>query len=377
MDELEKLLNEAKSLREATTKEVQDVFKRYGTLQAQHATKDAVSEVYLSQQSNCAFEIKTCTIESKELQGLCEARAIKFDEKYKGRVKIYKASDETVDASGDIIRQNGWDFSRFKTNATIQYCHDYYQLPIGSAIKWQVADNALYIHVLFALKEQNDFADTIFRMVDGGFLKGNSVGFVPKKIQIVQDNKERQQLGLGKYGVIFEKQLLLEDSVCPLGCNPAALVQDAFVKSMQGGIVSRDEAERFIKSESTPDSMKFAIDQAITMVNKTLSIEGSDIPKNDPKTKQEKPEEGGFLIPVEDWKTLLTSFQKTADSLGSINTEITTIKTDMADIRSKGLSFKTGDESPEPENKSKDLYDLLTKGIDEVITNINKSNKDN
>lgn len=375
MDELEKLLKEAKSLREATTEEVQKVFKRYGTMQAQHATKDTVSEVYLSQQSNCAFEIKACTIESKELQGLCEARGIKFDEKYKGRVKIYKASDETVDASGDIIRQNGWDFSRFKTNSTIQYCHDYYQLPIGSAIKWQVTDNALYIHVLFALQEQNDFADTVFRMVDGGFLKGNSVGFVPKKIQIVQDDKERQQLGLGKYGVIFEKQLLLEDSVCPLGCNPSALVQEAFVKSMQGGVVSRDEAERFIKSESTPDSMKFAIDQAITMVNKKVTVE---VPIEMPGVLVEGFDfKGSFDTIKESIGNFGIKLEDTSNVIEVLSISIKELKTEMADIRSKGLGTKTGDESPEPDEKSKDLYDLLTKGIDEVITNINKSNKDN
>lgn len=365
MDELEILLQSIKSVKEATTEQVQSVFDRYAKMEAQHSSKvnDKVNEVYLSQQALSTTEIKSVQLETKELQALCEERGIKYDEKYKGRVKVYRASDETVDSAGDIILQKGWDFSRFKTNPAIQYCHDYYNLPVGSGIKWQTKDNALYIHILFALPEQNEFAGTVFNMVDGGFLKGNSVGFIPKKILRIEDEKERQQLGLGKYGVIFEKQLLLEDSVCPLGCNPSALVQEAFAKSIHAGVVKLDEADRFIKSESISDDLKQAIDRAVVMVNRKIFIE------------TETPEPS----PAINYSELKSAMDSNSDTLKLISNEIQTIKTEMAELRSKVESVGTGGDQPEAETKTeKEFYDLIA-GIEGVSksfeNNLNKDNK--
>lgn len=353
--------SEIKSLRDATTEEVQKVFKRYDKMSGMHEKKsDKVNEVYLSQQAIQNVEIKSCDLESKELAELCEQRGIKFDEKYKGRVKVYKASDETVDSAGDIIRQDGWDFSRFKTNPAIQYCHDYYNLPIGSGIKWQVKDKALYIHVLFATKEQNEFADTVFNMVDGGFLKGNSVGFSPKKVQIVEDQAERNRLGLGKWGVIFEKSLLLEDSVCPLGCNPAALVQEAFANSMCKGIVTLDEAERFIKSDSIPDTLKESIDRAVTQYNKSIAVTGSEIPE----------QQTTFDSVLENIKAIE---QKVVDGLEKFEKQIDEIKADTANIREKVLSDGAGGNSPEPDTKSEsDYYDMVLGELKDINSTFTK-----
>jgi hypothetical protein len=62
------------------------------------------------------------------------------------------------------------------------------------------------------------FADSIYRMVKGGFIKAVSVGFIPLEWKFVSDNKR-------PYGIDFLKQTLLEISVCPVPCNPNALAE--------------------------------------------------------------------------------------------------------------------------------------------------------
>lgn len=254
---------------------LQEVFDRYKKGNACGTSQSG--EVFLQQQRASGGIIGTAKYAKKELQELCEQLKIKFNDAYVDRVKTYVASDETVDSYGDIIMQNGWDLKRFKINPAVMWVHDYTQLNIGSGIKSKVENSQLMIDVMFALQEDYPFADTVFKMVDSGFTKGNSVGFIPKKVLYIEDDEERMALGLGKYGVVFEKQELLEDTVCPIGSNPAALVQDSFVKAIEKGIIKKEDLERIINDadakRQAPDGIKKVIDDALALVNnKTFLI---------------------------------------------------------------------------------------------------------
>jgi hypothetical protein len=68
-------------------------------------------------------------------------------------------------------------------------------------------------------REMNEFADSVYRMVEGRFLKASSVGFVASDWEMTED-EERSKMG----GVDFKKQQLLEWSVVPVPSDANALL---------------------------------------------------------------------------------------------------------------------------------------------------------
>jgi len=165
-----------------------------------------------------------------ELQKLAKSRGIEWKDGYQDRVVPYFGSDERVDRHGDIVRQN-WDFSEFKTNPVVPFSHDWEMPPIGNSIRWKVIERsdssytgpALHLLDLFADNETWAFADTIFRLVKAGFLKTSSVGFYPGVIVDVKSDAEREQLGLGRWGFIYDKNILIEHSPTTVPANVGAV----------------------------------------------------------------------------------------------------------------------------------------------------------
>ena len=140
-----------------------------------------------------------------EVQGEADARTLRF---------VF--SDATVDHSGDSIDPKGWDLGIFKRNPVALFSHMSWDPPIGRASNVVVDGDKLVGDIEFAAAEVYDFADTIYRLVKGGFLKAVSVGFMPKEWAFSSDKNR-------PYGIDFKKQTLLEISVCPVPCNPNAL----------------------------------------------------------------------------------------------------------------------------------------------------------
>jgi HK97 family phage prohead protease len=134
------------------------------------------------------------------------------------RTKRFVFSDATVDHAKDSIDQKGWDLSVFKRNPVALFSHMSWEPPIGRASNVGVQNDKLKGDIEFATAEVYEFADTIYRLVHGEFMKAVSVGFQPKEWAFSTD-KDRP------YGIDFKKQLLLEISVCPVPCNPNALTE--------------------------------------------------------------------------------------------------------------------------------------------------------
>jgi hypothetical protein len=74
--------------------------------------------------------------------------------------------------------------------------------------------------ITFATVDEYAFADTIYRLVKGGYIRTVSVGFNPIEYSFVNE-KDRP------FGIDFKKQELLEISPCPVPCNPNALIAAA------------------------------------------------------------------------------------------------------------------------------------------------------
>lgn len=149
-------------------------------------------------------------------------------------------SDDTVDRAGDSISADGWQIDGFMKNPVALWAHESSEPPIGRASNIGPAGGKFMGDIEFMPADMSPFADSIYRMVRGKFINAVSVGFLPIEWSFVND-KDRP------FGMEFRKQELLEISVCPVPCNPNALVE-ARAKGIDTGPL-REWAERLLDGD--------------------------------------------------------------------------------------------------------------------------------
>lgn len=157
-------------------------------------------------------------------------------------------STERVDRHGDIIRVKGWDLDQYKENPVILFGHDSSALPIAVGKKVRAGQSATGLRALlideeYHEEELNPQAEVVWRMVAAGKLPGRSVGFRPIKAHRPETQEERDKLGLGPWGVVYEAQELMESSVVTIPANPDALQGRSF------GDACKQELERLLGEE--------------------------------------------------------------------------------------------------------------------------------
>jgi len=148
----------------------------------------------------------------------------------------FTASTETQDRDGEVIDAAGWDLKNFKKNPVIMYAHDYSSLPIGKASKVWVHSGKLKNNVEFPPEGTYEFADIVERLVSEGFLKTESVGFIPRKWEDGDGEKAPRRK--------YTQQELLEISIVPVPSNP-----DALREALEKGVISEEELEIVSKPE--------------------------------------------------------------------------------------------------------------------------------
>ena len=129
----------------------------------------------------------------------------------------FTASTADMDRDGEVIDVSGWDLKNFKKNPVIMFAHDYRTLPIGRATKIGVREGKLVNNVEFPPEGTYEFADIVERLVGAGFLKTESVGFMPKKWEDGDGGEKTPRR-------TYTKQELLEISIVPVPSNPNALM---------------------------------------------------------------------------------------------------------------------------------------------------------
>lgn len=165
------------------------------------------------------------------------------------RTITYIVSDETPDRVGDIISVRGWDIETYKSNPVILWGHDQSIPPIGRAknVRRRYSDAArLTADIEFAPEEAHAFADTIYQLAARDFIRATSVGFLPHETKELND-KQRQKLGLGKYGQFYSKAELMEVSVVAVPANPSAL-EDGVKALVAGGLMEKSIAPDFLRA---------------------------------------------------------------------------------------------------------------------------------
>jgi HK97 family phage prohead protease len=150
----------------------------------------------------------------------------------KDRTLEFVGSTADVDRYGDVIEMEGWDLRNYKKNPVFLWTHDYKQPPVGKAVKVGKTEKGLLFQVKFPTAEEYDFADTIYKLYLGGYLRATSVGFRDLEREPITDKEGRQT------GFRYKKQELYELSAVPVPANPNALIM-----AVQKGVVSSQEVE--------------------------------------------------------------------------------------------------------------------------------------
>ena len=164
----------------------------------------------------------------------------------------FTASTSTQDRDGEVIEAKGWDLKNFKKNPVIMYAHDYRSLPIGKAPKVWLASGKLKNTVQFPPEGTYEFADIVERLVDTGYLKTESVGFIPQKWEDGDGDKGPRRT--------YKKQELLEISIVPVPSNP-----DALRNAVEEGVITTKELDTITTPKETD---KIAVkEKAITQAD--------------------------------------------------------------------------------------------------------------
>lgn len=143
------------------------------------------------------------------------------------------ASTEHVDGMTDVIKVNGWDLLRLKVGSVpLFWGHDCSPVPMGrvnrakrekytDGVRALVTTSTVYEADLYGDSEWGKHVASIVTLMQRGDMPGRSVGFIPKSVRW-PEKEEREELGMGPWGVIYEEQELYELSVTPIPCNPYA-----------------------------------------------------------------------------------------------------------------------------------------------------------
>lgn len=189
------------------------------------------------------------------------------------RTRRFTITDAGVDRDGDTVAIDGWKLANYKNNPVVLWAHDSHQLPVAKSLSIVLRDESLSSVAQFAMADENPFAEFVLRMIDGGYLKATSVGFIPEKWQF---NEKRSSA----YGpaVDFQTQELIEYSIVPVPSNPRALI-DAKAKGIDISPL-REWAERALDEWHDEKGLwlpRSAVEEALKVMS-TKTIHASVAP---------------------------------------------------------------------------------------------------
>jgi HK97 family phage prohead protease len=158
-------------------------------------------------------------------------------------------SDDTVDRYNEVIEPKGWQLENFRANPVIPDCHDYSSVAkiLGRATSVEVKNGKLMNRVEFCV--DNPLGALAFKMAKGGFIKSQSVGFIPLEWTngIGKDQPTRT----------YTKCELLEISLVVVPANPGATLGLA----LKSGAIERgdlsavaDFFKQFCSDTADPDA---------------------------------------------------------------------------------------------------------------------------
>jgi len=126
-------------------------------------------------------------------------------------------STRDKDRHGDVLEPGGMDAEGFRKNPVVLWAHRYDELPIARATQVWSDGHSIMATVHF---DSRPFAQEVLRLYREGFLGGWSVGFLPRKWDVIEGKD-------GKFdGYHVSQWELVELSAVPVPANPAALTRE-------------------------------------------------------------------------------------------------------------------------------------------------------
>ena len=156
-------------------------------------------------------------------------------------VFVATISDESQDRYGDRILVNGWMLEEYRKNPVLLFGHDYASIAVGHALDiYQDAVGASgetrsRLRGVFLWSRSNPEAQILKGVYEDGDMRAFSVGFIPESFLVPADDDERKELDLGPWGVLHERQTLLENSAVPVPANPNAITEEG-IKEFRSAI---------------------------------------------------------------------------------------------------------------------------------------------
>lgn len=163
----------------------------------------------------------------KQCAHMCKQVGLEYHEGLENRVIQYRFTDATVDRHNEVIIPSGVDLSEFKRDPIILLQHNARTFPIGRSLqtKFDRENQDITGLVLFFddVIDRTGVSEDTFRMAESGALVSGSIGFSADPEDIRRPSpEEREQYGLDKFGVIFDKIKLIEFSIVTVPANPNA-----------------------------------------------------------------------------------------------------------------------------------------------------------
>lgn len=148
-----------------------------------------------------------------------------------------------VDRDRDIVDIKTMNLKPYKTNPVVLWSHRSGELPIGKAVSIQKAagNTQLKFKVKFATEEEYPFADTVYKLVKGGYINASSIGFAV--------NYEKSEYDKDRGGYDLNNSELLELSLVNVPANADALItQRAYDKAFEDKVITKEELDQITNS---------------------------------------------------------------------------------------------------------------------------------
>lgn len=149
----------------------------------------------------------------------------------KERSFLAVGSLETEDRDGDVVKADSFIFDNWIKNPIIPWFHRYGDPPVAQAIEAKTVGKKLVFRPKFATAEDYPFADTVYRLYVGRYLRAFSIGTNPLESEPRQAKQPNRP-----FARTITKQELLEISACTLGIHP-----DALAEAKKNGLEIPDE----------------------------------------------------------------------------------------------------------------------------------------
>lgn len=252
------------------------------------------------------------------------------------RTLEFVGSTDKWDRDDEIILSSAWMLDQYRQNPVVLFAHNHYIPAIGKTTSVGVnKDGELKFKVKFAEKEEHGFADTVYNLYKGGYMKAVSVGLMPLEWEYGKTGEEPYR--------IITKAELYELSMVNVGANPEALVTSKGVmKAMKEGAVDQPE-----------------LDELLMMLE--------DMAKKEKPEEKEVKEERKIeptppvAVKIENYDAEMLDSEKFKDFLKENNLIITTVKAqetepDIYDILLQDLK---AEQEPHDESHEEDLKEEL------------------